>query len=309
MLLNLHVQVDDAELPYKLGSPEELELFDAFVAKGRGNAAFDRAGPFWQMACLRCRKYDLQRAYDLVLAYMKWREEFRVNTTTVNNDPEYRALVERGVIEACGNQDKAGRYVLTVRQRRTDPGRWSPRYAVLATHAAIESLLLRFPEAQVRGVAFVNDMSGIRMVNMDSRVPREMFAAFSSKLPVRFGGLYAVNPPLWLRAVQPLIRVFMSKKMQSRMRLLAKGYSQLPEFFELDQIPTDFEGSMAYNHREYLRFVENMQGAYGIKRTLNGDLLTADQLQQPSIDRSASASRSTLYEIEFSMEPGNLCYV
>lgn len=143
---------------------------------------------------------------------MKWRADFGVDTTTVSTDPEYKALVERGVVAAFGNYDKSGRFVITVQMKKTDPGRWSPRHAILATHAAVESVLLRYPAAQARGIAFVNDMSAVCLGNMDSRVPREMFAAFGSKLPVRFGGLYVVNPPFFLRMMAPVIKMFMSKK-------------------------------------------------------------------------------------------------
>eukprot|EP00730_Choanoeca_flexa_P011355 TRINITY_DN24751_c0_g1_i1.p1 TRINITY_DN24751_c0_g1~~TRINITY_DN24751_c0_g1_i1.p1 ORF type:complete len:356 (+),score=79.23 TRINITY_DN24751_c0_g1_i1:192-1259(+) len=259
------------------GSLEERALYEELQAKGKGHAIFERAGPFWQMACLRAKKYNIERAYELIINYFKWRESFGVDTTTVDNDSEYRALVERGVVEACGNVDKQGRYVLTVRQSRTDPGRWSPRYAVLATHAALESLLVRFPQSQAHGVSFVNDMSGIKMANMDSRVPREMFAAFSSKLPVRFGGLYVVHPPLFMRMIAPVIRMFMSKKMQSRCKILSKGYPELQQHLELDQLPTDFGGSYAYQHSDYVEFVSQMQSDYGKKRNLEGQVESAMQ--------------------------------
>ena len=228
------------------------------------------------MACLRARKYNVERAYELIINYIKWRESFGIDTTTVDNDSEYRALVERGVVEACGNVDKQGRYVLTVRQSRTDPGRWSPRYAVLATHAALESLLVRFPESQAQGVAFVNDMSGIKMANMDSRVPREMFAAFNSKLPVRFGGLYVVYPPLFMRMIAPVIRMFMSKKMQSRCKILTKGYAELKDHLEVDQLQSDFGGAYCYDHQEYLRYLSVMQASYGKQRALDGQLMDAN---------------------------------
>eukprot|EP00045_Choanoeca_perplexa_P003728 m.33110 g.33110 ORF g.33110 m.33110 type:complete len:358 (+) comp12196_c0_seq1:213-1286(+) len=260
----------------EFGSLEERAVFEELVKKGSGHAIFDKAGPFWQMACLRARKYNVDRAYELIINYIKWRESFGIDTTTVDNDLEYRALVERGVVEACGNVDKQGRYVLTVRQSRTDPGRWSPRYAVLATHAALESVLMRFPKSQAQGVAFVNDMSGIKMANMDSRVPREMFAAFNSKLPVRFGGLYVVYPPLFMRMIAPVIRMFMSKKMQSRVKILSKGYKELQDHLDVDQLPEDFGGSYAYNHQDYLGYLSVMQGNYGTLRALDGKLLDAN---------------------------------
>ncbi|EDQ91069.1 uncharacterized protein MONBRDRAFT_36405 [Monosiga brevicollis MX1] len=311
------LDVDDADTSIEIGSAQEMELFDRLVVRGRGNSTFERAGPFWQMACLRARKYNVERAYVLVTNYIKWRDEFGVNRTTVDNDSEYRALVERGVVEACGNRDQDGHYVLTVRQCRTDPGRWSPRYAVLAAHVAIESLLVRFPEAQAKGVAFVNDMSGISMRNMDSRVPREMFAAFRDKLPVRFAGLYVVHPPMFMRMVAPVIKMFMSTKMQSRMRVLTHGYDDLKLHFDASQLPTDFGGSYPYSHEAYMTFVSEMQHHYNQQRSINGELFSdnkapaedSDSGKEPSI--CSAATTCSIHEawMDFTIEPDNERFV
>lgn len=204
---------------------------------------------------------------------MDWRVEYGIDETTVHNDEELRALVERGVVMAHNNHDHAGRFVLTVRMSRTDPGRWSPRYAIMATHAAIESLLLRHPEAQVQGIAFVNDMSDIRMGNVDTRVPREMFAAFNSKLPVRFGGLYVVNPPFFMRMIFPMVKMFMKRKMQDRMQMLSGGYPQLLEFFDEEQVPTDMGGTRDHSSKAYVSVVEESQRNYGRRRDLDGTFL------------------------------------
>ena len=203
---------------------------------------------------------------------MRWRDEYGIDETTIHNDPELRALIERGVVTAHDNCDQAGRYVLTVRMSRTDPGRWSPRYAIMATHAAIESLLLRHPEAQARGIAFVNDMSDIRMGNVDTRVPREMFAAFNSKLPVRFGGIYIVNPPFFMRMIFPMVRMFMKRKMQDRMQMLSGGYPQLKSFFDEDQIPDDMGGALETAKDNFVSSVENIQRNYGQIRDVKGAL-------------------------------------
>jgi hypothetical protein len=255
-----------------MGSPEELALLEELQNQGKGDADFERAGPFWQLACLRARKHNVARAHELVGNYMRWRDEYGIDETTIHNDAELRALIERGVVIAHDNCDKAGRYVLTVRMSRTDPGRWSPRYAIMATHAAIESLLLRHPEAQSRGIAFVNDMSDIRMGNVDTRVPREMFAAFNSKLPVRFGGIYIVNPPFFMRMIFPMVRMFMKRKMQDRMQMLSNGYPQLTSFFDEDQIPDDMGGTLDTANDDFLPTVERIQKNYGLPRDLDGSL-------------------------------------
>ena len=253
----------DGQLVYPLNSAEEKAKFREFALLGEGDPLFQQAGEFWQLACLRARKFDMQRSLELVRNYMIWRRDYAIEENTVYTDPEFKAAVESGAVRACGNKDKDGRYVLTLRLRLTDPKRWPPRYAVRTVHSAIELLLRKFPESQARGIVFVNDMTGAKMSNADSRVPRELFAAFSNKLPLRFGCVYAVNPPLFMRFIWPIVRHFMSRKMQSRMKLLPGGYPQLRNHFSVDQILVENGGQFPHDHDAYVRAVSAMQAQYG----------------------------------------------
>lgn len=248
---------------YPLNSPEEREKFSEFQELGRGDRLFDKAGEFWQLACLRARKFDMGRSLELVRNYMIWREEYGIEKYTMHTDPELKAAIESGGVRACGNTDKEGRYVLTLKLRLTDPKRWPPRYAVRTVHSAIEILLRNYPESQARGIVFVNDMTGAKMSNADSRVPRELFAAFANKLPLRFGCVYAVNPPLFMRFIWPIVRHFMSRKMQSRMKLLPRGYPQLESYFNKDQILVDNGGTFPYDHEAYVQQISLLHATYG----------------------------------------------
>ncbi|EGD81673.1 hypothetical protein PTSG_02387 [Salpingoeca rosetta] len=256
-------EVADGQLVYPLNSEAEKVKFREFQELGKGDALFEKAGPFWQLACLRARKFDMQRSLQLVRNYMVWREEYGIEEYTMHSDPELKAAIECGGVRACGNKDKQGRYVLTIRLCLTDPKRWPPRYAVRTVHSAIEMVLRNHPESQARGIVFVNDMTGAKMSNADSRVPRELFSAFANKLPLRFGCVYAVNPPLFMRFVWPIVRHFMSRKMQSRMKLLPGGYPQLRQHFTEDQILQENGGTFPYDHDEYVASIASMQARYG----------------------------------------------
>lgn len=136
----------------------------------QGRDLFVDAGEFWQLACLRARKYDIDRAIELTRNFMCWRKEYGIEKVTIDTDETYRALIERNVITASGNRDRDGRYVFAVRMRRTDPSQYTPRYVVRYIHAVLESLILRHPDAAIRGILIVMDLTGAARENLDPRV-------------------------------------------------------------------------------------------------------------------------------------------
>lgn len=167
---NANPELGDGSLIYTLNSEEELAIFKQMQERGKEDATFQSSHPVWQLACLRARKYDIERGIELTRNYMEWRKEYGVETITMDSDELYKELLQRDIMSAAGNRDKEGRYVFAVRLRRTAPDRFSPRYVVRSIHAMLESLILRFPDAAIRGILLVMDMKDMSRSNMDPRV-------------------------------------------------------------------------------------------------------------------------------------------
>jgi len=58
----------DGTLLLELGGSEEAALLAKMQEAALGNAAMEEVGAFWQLACLRARKYDVDRAIMYVQA-------------------------------------------------------------------------------------------------------------------------------------------------------------------------------------------------------------------------------------------------
>eukprot|EP00049_Salpingoeca_infusionum_P022489 m.7041 g.7041 ORF g.7041 m.7041 type:complete len:362 (+) comp5214_c0_seq1:576-1661(+) len=256
---DVHFEHADGRLIHEIGSEAETKAFEEFTQFAGEHPVFKRASPFWRLACLRARKFDMGRALQLLTNYYEWCDEYGIHTRTYHKDELFKQLVERGVAVTFGNKDKTGRYILTLRPSRNNPAIFSPRYTITNIHAAIECLLRHYPEAQARGVVFVCDLSGYTIKHMDSRIPREVFTAFSKRIPVRFGGVYVLNPPFFMRMVFPIVRAFMSEKMKERMKLISNGYGQLREFVAEDQLPTFMNGSYPTDVDARIELIKQMQ--------------------------------------------------
>lgn len=220
---------------------------------------------FWQRACLRVKNYNAERAAAIMQAYADWRLSFEVNSRPVHEDERLLYLVHHGVVEAPCFIDRCGHHTLIIRMNRADPTRWSPQDAVRCVHAAIEYAFLRFPMAQRRGIAVMIDMRNISASNMDIRVPRALLSAFSNHLPLRFGAVYLINPPIFMRFALNLVKVFLKRKLQRRVHIV-KGDCCVDDgilkYFVRETLPTDMGGPGTYDHAAYCALVEAIHSHY-----------------------------------------------
>ena len=96
---------------FLLGSPEELACVAELEQRVASDDECQQLKPFWRLACLRARKYDIDRAMELIRNYTAWRQRFRVEDESMLKDAKLLAFVERGVQCTHGNRDKDGRCV------------------------------------------------------------------------------------------------------------------------------------------------------------------------------------------------------
>lgn len=179
-----YLQDNTTSLIYQLDSPEEKAKLKELDEAGAGLDFYQQASEFWRLAALRARKYNIERTLEVLQRYLAWRKEFGIDQCM--EDPKYLELLKRNVLIAAGNKDNEGRYIITVKLVRTDPAKFEPSYAVRTIHAAVESVLRRYPEAQARGIAMINDMTGASFSNLDSRVPKAMMQVSSKKKKKRW---------------------------------------------------------------------------------------------------------------------------
>jgi len=204
-----------------LGSPEEARLLALMQAHGRDSAEILAAGELWQLACLRARGHDVDLALPLLERYMEWRRSNAVDE--FRGAPELRTQLRTGFIRCCGNVDLEGRIVVHVDNSKHNPNLWNARSTVLAVHAVLEYALFRYPAAQKFGFAVLQDLSHIKMANVDLAVPKALKDAFADTFPLRVRAVYIYQAPLFVRVIAPVLKAFLSSKMRKRIILVNKG--------------------------------------------------------------------------------------
>jgi hypothetical protein len=211
----------DTAIRVPLGSPQEKELLDEMRGHLAGTGLEDpQADQFWLLACLRARKFDAERGATLFKRYMAWRVEFQVDELGHPSHPRMQEFFRLKVTRFTGGRDKVGRLIIQGTARNQRPDIFQPDDVLRGMHAILEAALRAHPDAQARGISMVYDVGGAGLSNMDPKLSKKLAPAFSANLPIRIGRMNLVNPPWFIKILFPIFRSFMSKKLQSRMRIV-----------------------------------------------------------------------------------------
>eukprot|EP00730_Choanoeca_flexa_P015634 TRINITY_DN7224_c0_g1_i1.p1 TRINITY_DN7224_c0_g1~~TRINITY_DN7224_c0_g1_i1.p1 ORF type:complete len:327 (+),score=38.35 TRINITY_DN7224_c0_g1_i1:231-1211(+) len=288
----------DGEQPFEQNSPEERNEFEKLRELAADLPEYSASGDFWTLACLRARKYNLERALKLLSSFHQWRVKMKLLERNIHTDAKLRELIELGVVQPTGQRDRVGHYIIVLRMAKADPRKFDPDDAIRNIYAALEYLYRRYPEAQSNGVAVLVDQRGASLKNMDTAVPRLLFKALANHVPCRFGGLYAVDPPLFMRMLLPVAKLMLKRKLRERLHVL-KAVDELRNYFDEDQLLDDFEGQRTYDHNAYVDCVLALQShapytsnsgsssAYSIRSDNN------DEAEQCSAAKSSSCKGTT----------------
>ena len=86
-------------------------------------------------------------------------------------------------------------------------------------HYSVMSRILKdHPVCQKKGIYLIGDMGDAGFSNLDQRIPKAIMGAISKNFPVRLQGIYMVRPIWLINFLFPIIRLFLSEKLQKRIK-------------------------------------------------------------------------------------------
>lgn len=221
--------LNDEECAAFVGSYEENLVVNALMEKlplEQFEALFEQDPEFrkefrwWARACLRARRYRLERAVDLLSKYAAWRKDIMLVST---NQSKLKAQLESGFcifLEDARCVD--GRAILLVRGQFHDPSKYKPQDVAVALHNVILYALRSDDLIQAQGFTILHDMTKLRYRNLDFGLFEQLSRCFNSTFPMRYGRLILYNPPFFFSAVYRIASIFLSKKMKERLLKVPK---------------------------------------------------------------------------------------
>ena len=207
------VEVDEEQVAPAIaaGSAEEAAALAEMeqMLQAAGDAEGIAADKSTKLLCLRGRKYDAARAAGLLPKLLELKREFSVG------EPAGEQLIEdlhSHKIIAPGTKDADGRAIIWVRLRHHDPKR-SKAADMARLMLTVMLHALKDPDVQRLGVTVINDMSGLKLKNMDPSAAKAIMMRVFPNLPIRVGRICIFNPPWFVgHIILPVFLTFMSKK-------------------------------------------------------------------------------------------------
>ncbi|XP_070563619.1 alpha-tocopherol transfer protein-like [Ptychodera flava] len=194
---------------------------------------------------LRNKKFDVQRAYDMLLHYYDVRRKYK--ELFVNYQPSlYKHIYETDMMTICPERDKEGRTVILFRIGKWDPDRYSSD-SVLTAFLMTYDKLLEDEELQVNGIVFVQDLEGMSLKMMTKMKPsdsKRSMDLFVNAIPLRFKAAHYVRQPEIFATVFAMSKPLMPEKMMKRLHFHGKEYGTLHDHVPSAILTSDFGGQL-----------------------------------------------------------------
>eukprot|EP00944_MAST-04C_sp_MAST-4C-sp1_P002224 g2224.t1 len=208
------------------------------------------------------RNGDLRTASERVQNYLNWRYKYlcTYEKITLANEPDILELYSRNMFTVIEDVDAEGRCAIYIRMKFMDPTTISPLAVLKTFHYSVMSRILKdHPVCQKKGIYLIGDMGDAGFSNLDQRIPKAIMGAISKNFPVRLQGIYMVRPIWLINFLFPIIRLFLSEKLQKRIKVIGNDpkllkdhgilMSKLPEVLGGTNTAFDF-------HSTYKRWIE-----------------------------------------------------
>ena len=131
-----------------------------------------------------------------------------------------RAFLKLGVVRVMPQLGPRGHALINFRFRLTRPDEFSAEQVLAGIHYVMLKTLARSPKIQVAGVIVMSDMGGAGFHNLDREVPKKVLSMVNKNIPLRMAGIFVFRPNFMLQIVLPLMKLFMSSKLQRRLNVM-----------------------------------------------------------------------------------------
>lgn len=215
------------------------------------------------IAFLRARKYDVDRAFKLLLNYTRFRSKHAdlVEGTTFET---VKPILEARVACFFGDRDSQGRRMLMFQPAKLDTSTHEMKDG-LRTLIYVLDRVIEDEETQVNGFVAVQNFEGMtlsRVLMFDRTRTSIAMELFQDAFPARFKGFHIVNNSAVFSILWAIARPFMKEKMRQRYHMHGSDRESLFSAIPKADVPAEVDGDRpAYDPQDLIGFLSSLQSS------------------------------------------------
>ncbi|XP_065176514.1 retinaldehyde-binding protein 1-like [Sycon ciliatum] len=233
----------------------------AEYSKEHPSFRFPREDDSFLVRFLRARKYDVERAFSLLINFTTYRIDHPELFEGVTLD-SVRPTLEYCLPFILRDRDDEGRRVVIFQPSRIDPERYSHDSVQQAIVYALDALI-DDEEAQVNGFILIEDYSNMtirKILGLDQRLMKRLSTLFQDAYPARFSGMHFVNQPWFFSILWNIAKPFLKEKIRQRTHMHGSDFGRLHEFIPKRCLPAEVGGDRPpYSPDELLDFLSKVK--------------------------------------------------
>ena len=218
------------------------DLRRRFLSKGSDINQFDerdvdrvRRDDFYLWLFLRHKHLEIDKALDMLLECLRWRESFGINDLLERNID--RRLFEIGFLYPR-NEDKNGNPLVLFHTRLYKKELHDPKEVKKFLAFGLERLTKKHPGQRV---SLVFDMQESGLSNMDMDIVKFVITCFQTYFPSMLEYLIVFETPWILTAAWKIVKTWLSTEGISKIKFVNK--TEILQFVNVDQLLTSMGGT------------------------------------------------------------------